>query len=240
MVGYLTPDTLPGTYQCRVLFLPDGEDWLAVITGALQTLTEPENWTLWGALTPQETADVWLPIWDDFCFRRGACKVIGEIVTYAGTANPYPTMWLDCDGASLLRTDYPDLFNVVGTTYGAVDGTHFSLPDMRGRAAMGTGTGTGLSPRALGDSIGEEDHTLTTGESANHTHVDTGHLHAEGIAVPSIGAAIVGVPVPSAVPGVGATGVGNAALASSGGGGSHNNIQPSLALNYYIVALQEL
>lgn len=51
-----------------------------------------------------------------------------------------PTGWLLCDGASYLRADYPDLFAAIGTTYGAVDGAHFSVIDMRGRIAVGLGT----------------------------------------------------------------------------------------------------
>jgi len=236
-MGYLTPNSDPGTRQCRVLFIPDDEDWLAVIAGTIQSLTEAENWVQWGTLTPQQTADVWLPLWDDFCFRRGACKLIGEIVQWAGTTNPYPGKWLDCDGSSLLRSAYPDLFSAIGTTYGAVDGTHFNLPDLRGRAVVDTGTGSGLTPRALGDVFGEETHTLTAAESASHSHTDSGHTHSEGTASPSAGAAVIGVPIPSAIPSVGVTGSGSAVLSTSGGDGAHNNIQPSLALTLYIVAL---
>lgn len=224
MVGYLTPDTIPGTFQCRVLFLPDGEDWLAVITGAIQTLTEPDNWTQWGMLTPQQTADVWLPIWNDFCFRVGACKMIGEIVTYAGSTNPYPTMWLDCDGSSLLRADYPDLFTVIGTTYGSADSTHFNLPDLRGRAIVDAGTGSGLSTRALGDSFGEQDHTLITAEIPSHSHT-TGNSLLLGTSVPPPLDALGPNPFP-------------AVTGNTGGDGSHNNMQPSLVFNVYIVALQ--
>lgn len=224
MVGYLTPDTIPGTFQCRVLFLPDGEDWLAVITGAIQTLTEPENWTQWGMLTPQQTADVWLPIWNDFCFRVGACKMIGEIVTFAGATNPYPTMWLDCDGTSVLRADYPDLFTIIGTTYGAADSTHFTLPDLRGRAIVDAGTGSGLSTRSLGDSFGEQDHTLITSEIPSHSHT-TGNSLLLGTSVPPPLDALGPNPFP-------------AVTGNTGGDGSHNNMQPSLVFNVYIVALQ--
>lgn len=163
--------------------------------------------------------------------------MIGEIVTIAGISNPNPGNWLTCDGASLLRTDYPDLFATVGTTFGAVDGTHFSLPDLRGRVPLGTGTGAGLSTYALGDSGGEENHVLITAETPAHSHTDTGHSHTEGIASPAVGAAIVGVPIPSAIPAVGVTGAGSAALSATGGDGAHNNRQPFIALNYFIVAL---
>lgn len=162
--------------------------------------------------------------------------MIGEIIAYAGSTSP-DARWLPCDGSSLLRADYPDLYAVVGTAYGAVDGSHFNLPDMRGRTAVAAGTGTGLSARGIGDSFGEETHTLITSETPSHSHSDSGHSHSEIIATPSIGAAITGVPVPSAVPGVGVTGTGFAAISATGGDGAHNNLQPSLVINYLIVAL---
>jgi len=102
---------------------------------------------------------------------------------------------------------------------------------------MAAGAGAGLSARSIGDAIGEETHTLTSAEVPSHSHVDSGHTHSEIVATPSIGAAITGVPVPSAIPGVGVTGLGVANLSSSGGDGAHNNIQPSLAINFLIVAL---
>ena len=162
--------------------------------------------------------------------------MIGEIIAYAGSASP-DARWLFCDGSSLLRADYPDLFAVIGVAYGASDGTHFNLPDLRGRVPMAAGAGAGLSARSIGDAIGEETHTLTSAEVPSHSHVDSGHTHSEIVATPSIGAAITGVPVPSAIPGVGVTGLGVANLSSSGGDGAHNNIQPSLAINFLIVAL---
>lgn len=152
--------------------------------------------------------------------------MIGEIVTYAGITNPFPTMWLDCDGASLLRADYPDLFNVIGTTYGAVDGTHFSLPDLRGRAIVDAGTGSGLSARSLGDSLGEETHTLSQAEMPSHSHT-TGNSLLLGTSVPPPLDALGPNPFP-------------AVTGNTGGGGAHNNMQPSLIFNVYIVAAQVL
>jgi len=237
MKGWLTPDTAPGPIASRCLLIPDAPDWLAIVSGALLPLIYAYSFEEFGTATPEETAAVFADMFDNFSFNIGVCRVIGEIVVTATTSNPNPTNWLTCDGSSLVRADYPDLFTAIGTTFGAADGTHFNIPDLQGRVSVGTGTGSGLSDRTLGDSFGEETHTLTTAESASHTHTDAGHIHAEGIAVPAVGAALVGVPIPSAVPGVGATGTGNASLTSSGGDGAHNNIQPSLALNYYIVAL---
>jgi microcystin-dependent protein len=60
---------------------------------------------------------------------------VGSVVLWPAAAPP--TDWLTCDGASLLRTAYPALFAVLGTTYGAADGTHFNVPDYRGRVPVG-------------------------------------------------------------------------------------------------------
>ena len=88
-------------------------------------------------------------------------KMAGVIQMYAGTTAP--TGWLICNGAAVSREIYATLFAVIGTTYGAGDGsTTFNLPDLRGRAPIGAGQGTGLTDRALGtQDIGSETHTLT-------------------------------------------------------------------------------
>lgn len=101
---------------------------------------------------------------------------IGVVSMFAGSSAP--TGWVLCDGASLLRAGtYAALFAVLGTTFGAADGTHFNVPDMRGRTPVGSGTGAGggasgsasaptggsaLTARALGDWLGEE--------TVPHTH----------------------------------------------------------------------
>lgn len=63
----------------------------------------------------------------------------GQVIQFAGAG--LPEGWLRCQGQSLLRADYPALFAAIGTAHGAVDGTHFSLPDFRGRVAVGVDTG---------------------------------------------------------------------------------------------------
>ena len=61
----------------------------------------------------------------------------GMIIPFAGNGD-IPVGFLLCNGASVLRETYPDLFDVIGTTYGAVDDTHFNLPDLIGRFAEGS------------------------------------------------------------------------------------------------------
>jgi len=236
-LAWLTPDVPPADTLCRVLVIPNQTDWLAIVAGALEPLTHDVNFEQFGTATPEQTADIYRDMFDAFSFNLGVCRVIGEIICFAGTTSPDPK-WLFCDGSSLVRADYPDLFAVIGTTYGAIDGTHFNIPDTRSRVAVGSGTGTGLSTYTLGGTGGEENHTLTVPETPSHSHTDLGHTHVEGSALPSVGAAIVGVPIPSAIPTASVTGVGSANLANTGGDGGHNNLQPYLALNYLIVALQ--
>ena len=50
----------------------------------------------------------------------------GTVFITAGAGTP--AGYLECNGASVLRADYPALFAAIGTTYGSVDGTHFTLP----------------------------------------------------------------------------------------------------------------
>jgi|SRR5215831_7467866 len=85
--------------------------------------------------------------------------------------------WLLCDGAAYPRAEYSALFGVIGTAWGAGDGTStFNVPDLRGRAPVGGGTGTGLTARTVGGKGGEEVHLLAATESgiAEHRH----HLEA--------------------------------------------------------------
>lgn len=62
----------------------------------------------------------------------------GLLAPFAGAAAP--TGWLICDGASLLRATYPALFDALGgasSPWGLADGTHFNVPDYRGRVPVG-------------------------------------------------------------------------------------------------------
>jgi microcystin-dependent protein len=123
-----------------------------------------------------------------------------------------PTGWLLADGAAVSRTVYAALFAVIGTTWGAGDGTTtFNLPDLRGRAAMGAGTGVSLTARTLAGQVGTETHQLSITEMASHFHVelDTG----PGLA------------------GAGQSAYANgASTGSTGNDQPHNNMQPSLVL----------
>jgi microcystin-dependent protein len=104
---------------------------------------------------------------------------IGTIIPYCGFAAP--SGWLVCNGDSFNSEHYPVLANLVGNTYSASSGTTHYLPDLRGRAPMGSGTGStndessNLTARALGSKGGTEAETLdsSTGATTGHNHTTT-------------------------------------------------------------------
>ncbi len=96
---------------------------------------------------------------------------IAQIMMFAGTFAPKG--WAYCDGSILSIASNTALFSLVGTTYGGNGTTTFALPDFRGRVAVGTGNGPGLSPRTLGEVAGTEGVTLLTSNMPAHNHPAT-------------------------------------------------------------------
>jgi len=76
--------------------------------------------------------------------RDNSGPPVGGILPYGGAVAP--TGYLLCDGSSYLRAEYAALFLAIGTGFGAVDGMHFSVPDLREAAPVGVGTrGAGVT-----------------------------------------------------------------------------------------------
>ena len=136
-------------------------------------------------------------------FTKGGVEVyaqaltppIGSIVAFGGSTEP--NGWLFCRGQEVSRATYPELDAVIGTTYGAYTNgsggsgtTHFRLPDTKGRAIIGAGTGVGatasgtglisgtsLTARTLATASGAETAgPLTSAQTgaSNHVHAITG------------------------------------------------------------------
>lgn len=78
--------------------------------------------------------------------------------------------WLMCNGRTLSRTEFPLLFEAIGTTYGSTNAANFMLPDCRGKALGASGQGQGLTNRVIGDIVGTETRTLGTNELPTHSH----------------------------------------------------------------------
>lgn len=70
----------------------------------------------------------------------------GSVITFAGATCPAGSLL--ADGTSYLRATYPNLFTAIGTANGTADGTHFNVPDYRGRFLRGVDSGTTRDPDA--------------------------------------------------------------------------------------------
>ena len=187
---------------------------------------------------------------------------IGQIMMFAGSFAP--VNWALCNGQILAISQHTALFSILGTTYGGDGRTTFALPDLRGRVPMGSGDGIGLSPRVTGQRYGSENVTLSVAQMPAHSQsaettisgssgaAKLNASSAEGttnvplnnyLAKPAnLGRNSVNMYGSSAdiemasdaieidVSGLsGATTVGQA-----GGSSAHDNIQPSLVMNYII------
>ena len=96
-------------------------------------------------------------------------RFLGEIVTLS-TGVPPSANWIICDGGAISRTTYAALFTLIGTSYGAGDGsTTFNLPDLGGKVQRGYKSGD-PSYGAIGQTGGAENVTLTANQLPAHTH----------------------------------------------------------------------
>lgn len=165
---------------------------------------------------------------------------IAEIRMFAG--NFAPRFWAFCAGQIMSISQNTALFSLVGTTYGGNGQTTFGLPDLRGRVAVGTGSGPGLPNMVLGQMSGESSHTLLSTEMPAHNHILTGTLtmQAAGDGALSTDASNRRVGPGNFYSASSADLVNMAPLAGtqtigvSGGSQPHNNMQPYLGMNYII------
>jgi microcystin-dependent protein len=101
---------------------------------------------------------------------------VGSISVFAGATAP--TGFLLCRGQTVARSEYPQLFNVIGTTYntGSESSLEFRLPNINGRAVAGIDKN---NPKfnELGKSGGNSTHTLTLNQMTRHTHIQDEHTH---------------------------------------------------------------
>lgn len=96
-------------------------------------------------------------------------------MTMMWPASSAPVGYLECAGQAVSRADYAALFAVIGTSFGAGDGSTFNLPDMRGEFVRGWDHGRGIDAgRALGsgqsDELKSHNHTASTASSGSHSH----------------------------------------------------------------------
>jgi microcystin-dependent protein len=145
--------------------------------------------------------------------------VPGVISMYGGTASPMGHLF--CNGTRVSRTTYSRLFDVIGTIYGAGNGTGtFNLPNLQGRVPVGLKASEPVF-NSLGNIGGTGAHTLSVNEIPAHTHT---YLGVTGQS--NFGGGIDTSADENNRP--------TETSGSTGGGLAHNNLQPYIVLNYII------
>lgn len=101
---------------------------------------------------------------------------VGSIILFSGIT--LPNGYLVCDGSEVDRDQYASLFEVIGTTYGAGNGTTtFNLPNLNDSLPIGVS-----QSYVLGTEYGENEHTLLAAELPSHSHTAPAHSHGNDIA----------------------------------------------------------
>lgn len=213
--------------------------WIPVVLGALQAFLNPPQWgidqnvfminpePIWDGdeesqfLAEQQVLAIMDALMLGNCLEEDEMPV-ASVVSYAGTTAP--TGWLLCDGASHLKADYAALWAVLSES-GAIfeeDSTHFIVPDLRGRMAIGAGAGAGLTARSIGQFDGHETHLLEVNQLPAHDHKSAFQSQEMGIGSEEL--ANLGVFSPE-----------SAEMTSlTGSDEPHNNMPPFFVLNYII------
>lgn len=170
--------------------------------------------------------------------NAGTDEYLGEILI--GGYNFCPRGSIPADGQLLPISSYTALFSLYGTTYGGDGRTSFGIPNLQSRVPIHTGTGPGLTPRALGSTGGSEINTMTIGEMPSHTHrtalqtkagttANTNSPRFKSIATADVNAYVDGAPSGKFMHN-------NTVLVENAGASqSQNNMQPFLTLNYCVV-----
>jgi microcystin-dependent protein len=152
---------------------------------------------------------------------------IGRILEYATTTAPLGTVL--CDGSSYAQTSLPALFAAIGSSFGGVNATSFSVPDTRGRVSIGVdptllritvASSSGANASTVGGIGGSQTHVLITAEIPSHQHtISTFAGFSAGSGIDGGGDGVQ---------------VGDKNTGLSGGGGAHSNTQPWIAMFYCI------
>jgi microcystin-dependent protein len=144
-----------------------------------------------------------------------------------------PKGWAGCNGQLLPISQNQALFSLLGTTYGGNGVQTFALPNLQGRAPVHIGGDV-----ILGQSGGEESHTLLLTEMPAHTHVAQGTADQATVATaagnvlaekPRRGKNVFG-PLPNG----NVVGLDPSSVPAVGGSQPHTNVQPYLVVNFVI------
>lgn len=211
------PTAHPAVLARLVLFCPDTELHFALMLGALEMLGNDWYWD--GAASDIEQT---VQEYREAITRTAEKRVsmyVGEIFYAAGEITSQDC--IKADGRELPKADYTELYAIIGDVWGAATSGFFRVPNIGARTIVASGTDTGLTNRTLADKGGNERVTLDSGEIPYHSHSIHSHLEALAVAPGELP-----VTVPNVLPD---------STGGTGGGASHQNMQPYIVLNAYIV-----
>jgi len=156
-----------------------------------------------------------------------ATSYIGEIRMFGG--NFAPVDWFFCSGQLLPISEYEELFNLIGTTYGGDGQNTFALPNLSSRVPVHQG-----NVFIIGQQAGEEAVTLLTSQIPVHTHQGVGTSDG-GTATDPTGGVWASTPQ-LAYGALAAPQVTMAAaeVSTTGGSQPHDNMLPFLVVNFII------
>jgi microcystin-dependent protein len=163
---------------------------------------------------------------------------VAEIRIFA--FNFAPKGWAFCDGQLLPISQNTALFSLLGTFYGGNGSSNFNLPNLQGSVAMHTDQFLGPDQNPIGTTAGETTVTLLTSEMPAHSHSVQADVNHRNALSPTPANAVPANPAPLTIYSQTLTQSVNMNAAMVGVAGSsnpHNNMMPSLTLNYCI-ALQ--
>lgn len=145
-----------------------------------------------------------------------------------------PRNWAFCNGQVMPISQNAALFSLLGVTYGGDGKTSFALPNLQGSAPMHPGQGPGLSNYVPGETGGSAQVTLITTEIPAHTHtLNMSSLEGtENSPKDQYAAGYPGVGLYAPLPPN--TAMDPRMLSVAGGSLAHDNMMPSLALNFCI------
>lgn len=207
---WLTPDeSTGGGYVSRPLYIP--EKYVSHVSGALLQMCDAWNWESFGDTTPDEAASAMRLMLD--AYYRGN-PMIGVITYYATTT--IPDNMLHCDGNLYARADYPDLYAAIDTQF-IEDADYFRTPNLDGVFVLG-------SQDNIGETGGEENHTLVGDEIPSHPH-GTHYQYGPDTAAGYLGAISTAFAIQPT----------DGATDSYGGGQAHNNMPPFIKLRAGII-----
>ena len=144
-----------------------------------------------------------------------------------------PRGWAQCDGQILPINQFQSLYSLLGTTYGGDGVTTLALPDLRGRTPIHEN-----AAHTLGQRAGGEGHQLASAEMPAHTHAPQGTDDDADSPIPA-SQVFARATSPAYGSPTSLTPLAPGAVANAGGNQAHQNMQPSLALNF-VIAIQGL